>query len=749
MALMAVYCWEVRGAVLRAAHHAVAEGHTQDQGRGRAHGRHRGRGRGKQATMSKERQEALQKVSNSLGEVIEVLSTMLTEFAEQEVEDKENWEKYSKWSDDSETEKNNFIQDQSALIMAKEAQENANKQMVQKLTEDISQLATDIGETEASIVELVKMRKEEKKQFEEGMADITKTIKAVTKATEILESHYSAGGAELEQIRSRVQLALATYGFHIHSATQDKMNTLFSLLQDGSGSESQAPDFLNTDGSKYESYEPKGGGVVGMLTDLRDQLESQREAMVAKETESNQQFQQTKLAKEADLAHMKKTKSDKETQKTECEAIIQECQSTIAQATKEIADARAYLTVLLGDREKFSKAFSERTTMRKAEQAATQAALDALQAVSAGAKEAVEARSPGAASLIQISRKTEEMRTSRRVSVSAKVAKKISHQLAKMVALGKELRSEVLVKMAQKLKDDYMTSDQASFYDAGAFGPVMKLLSDLISRLEEEAAAETSQHDWCEAEKKGGTENQASREKALRGLQASVESFTTQIAQLKTEVLALEAEIARVQEETRIAKEIRAQEHAVFVQAKKDHDEVIGAIQIALQALGGQYSLVEVKVEHHHKQPFEAGGSMPFQKYSSGSGGAASAMEMLEDLEGRYSAALSEIVSDENNAQKMHEDLLARNAQFIAETTNTRNAKVSERRAAIVELNDDKAEVKTNLIELHQVSKYLQDLRPSCDDIRSTYEERKRRREAEIAALKEALEVLSDPSSMS
>merc|ERR1719387_24137 len=166
-----------------------------------------------------------------------------------------------------------------------------------------------------------------------------------------------------------------------------------------------------------------------------------------------------------------------------------------------------------------------------------------------------------------------------------------------------------------------MTSDQASFYDAGAFGPVMKLQSDLIARLEEEAAAETSQHDWCEAEKTSGQEGQKAREKSLRELQASVESYTTDIAQLKTEVLALEAEIARVQEETRIAKEIRAQEHAVFVQAKKDHEEVIGAIKIALQALGGQYSLIEVSHRHRHhgRQPFEAGGDMPFSDYSSGS----------------------------------------------------------------------------------------------------------------------------------
>ena len=37
--------------------------------------------------------------------------------------------------------------------------------------------------------------------------------------------------------------------------------------------------------------------------------------------------------------------------------------------------------------------------------------------------------------------------------------------------------------------------------------------------------------------------------------------------------------------------------------------------------------------------------------------------------------------------------------------------------------------------------RYIADLAPSCDDIRVSFEERKHRREAEIQALKEALQV--------
>jgi len=313
----------------------------------------------------------------------------------------------------------------------------------------------------------------------------------------------------------------------------------------------------------------------------------------------------------------------------------------------------------------------------------------------------------------------------------------------KLIQVGREMHSTALVRTASNLKtrfDPYMDTQQQDHYDEGSFGPVIKLLSDLIGRLEEEQNAETSQHEWCETEKASGVANQQEREKNIHALKGTIESLTTEVAQLKTEILFLESEMARVTEETRIAKQIRADENAVFVQAKKDHEEVISAIQLAIKALTGQYALVQTKTSVHRQSPFS--------EYKSGSGGAGSAMEMLEDLQTRYTAALTKLITEEEEAQAAHEDLLKRNAQFLAETTATRNAKLAERRRLINELASDKEDMKTNLLELHDVSKYLQDLRPSCDDIRTTYEERKKRREAEISALKEALAVLSDPSMM-
>merc|ERR1719375_1940955 len=650
---------------------------------------------------------------------------MLKAFDEQAVEDKELWEEYSEWSDQTEAEKNEFIQEQKALVMSTEATLASNRQMVAKLTDDLAQLAKDIKETQDSLAELIAMRNEEHQQFEVSLADVTKTIRAVTKATEILEGHYAAGGAALAQIRQRVQIALTMYGQPLKSASPQNMAALASFLQSGSA----GPDFLKVDGSKYDNYEKQGGakGIIGMLEDLRSELESQKQDLIAKENENRQQFEQTKAAKEADLAHMFKVQEQKTEEKKACEATIEECLVTIDEAKKEIADAKAYLEQLLLDRKKFEKEYKERVATRNQEQAATQAALDALQSVSAGAKSTVEG-------FLQVS-----MRVGR-----------VKRVMRGLVKVGKEMQSPALIQMASKLRQDYMDEDQQTFFKNEKFNPVLKLLKDLIFRLEEEQNAETSQHEWCDKEKETSVSAKTERETSIHELKSHIEEKSTTVDELKAKILFLEKEIRRVKKETEDAKKQRKKENKLFLESKADHEEVISAIKLALEALGGQYGFLQVsaKVRREASSAAQAPGQdNVFQDYSSGEAGAASAMEMLNDLLERYSKALAELIADEEAAQKAHEDLLARNAQFIEESQNTVNAKLAERRGLLGELADHKVEIKTNMIELHEVNKYLMDLRPACDDIRSTYEERKKRREAEIAALKEALEVISDPTS--
>ena len=60
------------------------------------------------------------------------------------------------------------------------------------MTAQIADLESEIAEMTASIKELVRLRQEEHKAHEEEVADLTHTINAVNKATEVLEGHLAS-----------------------------------------------------------------------------------------------------------------------------------------------------------------------------------------------------------------------------------------------------------------------------------------------------------------------------------------------------------------------------------------------------------------------------------------------------------------------------------------------------------------------------------------------------------------------------
>merc|ERR1719377_355007 len=115
------------------------------------------------------------------------------------------------------------------------------------------------------------------------------------------------------------------------------MKPVMNLLQD--------PNWLNVDGGaaygEYKGVAAESGGVIGTLKSIRSTLMDQKQASIEKENESRRQYEVAKGAKEAELKKSKDEKAEKEN--------------------------------------------DSRVAMRNQEQAATQAALDALQEVTATA----------------------------------------------------------------------------------------------------------------------------------------------------------------------------------------------------------------------------------------------------------------------------------------------------------------------------------------------------------------------------
>jgi len=669
------------------------------------------------------RSKATAGVSASIDDVIGVLKQMLIDFNTQSTEDKKNWEDYSKWSAEEETDRRAFIQEQEGVIMSSTAQLNANKQQVQTLTAQISDLESEIAEMTASINELVKLRQEEHQAHEEELADLTHTIEAVNKATEVLEGHYAAAGS-LTEIKQEVTQALSTLA--LNRGSDPSMKPVTALLQN--------PDWLNTDGAaaygSYEGVAAQSGGVVGTLKSIRSTLMDQKQASIEKENEQRRQYEIAKESKEAQLKKDEDEKAEKESTLEECNAKIEHFTAVISQAEQDITDANAYIEKLLSDRAIFSKEFDNRSAMRNAEMTATQAALDALQEVTAAAGR-TGVFMQGGQMFLQTG-----MKTMVRCSQCGEAVRKL-------FAVGAQTHNAALVQLGTAIRSQLTTHARqpAAYFDAKAMDPVKNLLHEMIVKLEDELAAEVSHHEWCQTEKATSAAAKLERETNIASLEAEIEALTTAIQQLTSEIAFLQSELVRIQQETDEAIRLRKEEHDTFVKAKEDHDNVIAALEKAMSALSGQYGFIQLRAATRSKQS-------PFAEYGSGGSSGASAMEMLQDLLNRYTEARTELVQSEETSQKAHEDLLAKNEQFRKDTTQTKQAKETEKRQKNERLGNARVELAANRQELAEVVQYIADLRPSCDDIRTTFEERKKRREAEIAALKETLAVLEDPSMM-
>merc|ERR1719421_2801113 len=98
--------------------------------------------------------------------------------------------------------------------------------------------------------------------------------------------------------------------------------------------------------------------------------------------------------------------------------------------------------------------------------------------------------------------------------------------------------------------------------------PIKNLLHEMIVKLEDELAAETSHHEWCQNEKATSAAAKAEREQNIASLEAEIEALTTAIAQLTQEIAFLHSELIRIQQETDAAIQLRKEEHETFVKAK-------------------------------------------------------------------------------------------------------------------------------------------------------------------------------------
>jgi chromosome segregation ATPase len=264
------------------------------------------------------------------------------------------------------------------------------------------------------------------------------------------------------------------------------------------------------------------------------------------------------------------------------------------------------------------------------------------------------------------------------------------------------------------------------------FAKVEGLIKDMIAKLEAEAEAEATEKAYCDEQMAKTEAKKEDLDSTIAKLTSKIDQSAAASAALKEEVVELEKELAALAKMQAEMDKIRAEENADYTVAKEELTQGLTGVRKALTLLKDYYGSAAALVQQPAKPA-------AFEK-AEGAGG--SIIDILEVCESDFATNLAKEESEEADAAENYEKTTQENK--ITAATKTQDVKYKTQEAValdkqISELTSDKETAST---ELAAVMEYYEKIKERCIAKPETYEERKARREAEIAGLKEALNIL-------
>merc|ERR1719382_1235056 len=465
-----------------------------------------------------------------------------------------------------------------------------------------------------------------------------------------------------------------------------------TALSQMSASDSQQEDDAALGAPDAAVYENKSGGIIDSLNGLLDQAHSQLSAARKKETQGQHDFALLKQSLNDATAASNKDLA-------EAKAGIAEAGEAKATASGDLAAATKALEADNKDLSALKEYCANEADDYATEQKNSAEELAALKA-------AIEAISEATGAAAQVSF----------LQVKSDVGFKAATFL-RQLAHGKD-GSAALAQLASRVSSTVRLAARAG---NDPFSKVKGLISDMIAKLENEASADATKKAYCDKETAEATSSKNEKAADVEKLSVRIDKMAARSASLKEEVATLEGELAALASAQVQMDKVRASEKANFDADKPELEAGIKGVQAGAKILKEYYG-------------------------SSGSdnkGAVNSILGFLEVIESDFTKALAERSAAEDSAQSEYEKMTQQNKV-------TRTAKEQDRKYKEQEMNtlaSDIAAAKTDRegvqTELDSVLEYLGELNKMCVARAETYEERAAKRAAEVAGLKEALDILN------
>jgi len=639
---------------------------------------------------------------NPLQKVTQLLSELQQKILKEGEAEQKGYEEFATWCKDEAVAKQYEIEDGKSKVAELKAAIEKESATIVAMEAEIETSAQKVATNEADLKSATEIREKEAADFAAADADMSSTIDMLSRAIGIIDKNMRATGfvqTSNKEVMSALNEILAA-----SSIISDDKNALTALMQQGDGD-----DFLSASAPDAKAYESHSGSILDTLEDMKEKAvamrnKAQKEEMNAKHAFEmlEQSLQNTIKQDQKELAASKATKAGAEEAKSVAEG-------DLSMAEKELASDEKYLSDLSTDCQQKATDWEVSTKSRA----------DELQAL-ADAKKLILEKTGGAEAraydFIQQESKSRSTSDAGEQVVSL------------LQSLGKREGDVALGQLALRIR---AATQMAS--GADPFAKVKGMISEMIDKLVQQAAEEASHKAFCDKEM---SESKAKIEDHT----STIEKFTTRkdkataaIEKLTEEIATLQKELATIAKQQAEMDKMRADEKAAWAEAKKDFEDGIEGLTMALQILRDYYAAPAS--EEFLQQP-------AVTTHSKASGAATGIIGLLEVSQSDFSKLLADGTVAEESAQKEYEKISQENQVQTAMKDADVKYKTKEVASLEKSVSEFTSDIESEQTELDAVLDYYEKLKPGCIAKPMTYEERKKRREAEIAGLKEALVIL-------
>jgi len=624
--------------------------------------------------------------------VLQALQEMKSKAEAAMDEEQKIFHEYTEWVDDRTTDLGFEIKTGESTIEELTAFIEKSDNKVAELATAIGKLEDDIARLEGEKADATAVRDKEHAEYVKVSTDYAESVDALERAIQIMTAQaYDRPQAEM----MLQQMAKTTPGM---------TRVLAAFLQQG----------VRQDGAPaVDAYEFQSQNIIELLESLEKKFKG--ELADVEEAEANQAHYY-----ELEMIHLTDTITKSSEDKEEKTVVKAKTAAASAKAKGDLADTKKELAADKELKTEMEATFAAKSATYEQNQKVRKDELEAL------AKAIEIIANPDVAGSYKEHINLAQQQSGQKVSL-------LQMRSSKRRVAMRQAAADFLQRRARALDSKSLLS-LAAAVEASPFAKVITMVKDLIKKLKEEASAEAAHKQWCDKELKANKLKRNKKTTKVDELTAAIEELTEKIKETGSTIDRLIAEQAELAKAMKEATAQREREKAKNLDTIADAKAGRAAVKAALAVLRDFYSQ-QAALLQARQVPEMA-------EYKGLQGSSKGVVGMMEVIESDFARLEADTTAAEEQAAKEYDE-------FMSEATATKKVKHDEEVKLKLEKDQDEFEVSqlqkdlaANQEELDKANAYFEELKPACLEVHVSYEERAAKRKEEIAALKEAYEIL-------